>query len=120
MTRQQRIQRLLDKADMSRAALARYLGVYPNTIQNWFKNQASPSEKQIVQMAILFNVEPEFIWSGREPLTTKYSEVAVKYARLNKRDQNLVDQIMEGLSDDNDDQGAEIDSMPNKNGNGKK
>ena len=78
------------------------------------------SEKQIVQMAMLFNVEPEFIWSGREPLTVKYSEVAVKYARLNKRDQNLVDQIMEGLQDDDDDQGAEIDPMPNKNGNGKK
>jgi len=96
-TKAERIRGLLTLHNMSVNKLAKELDVYPNSIHQWLKGTAGPSDKHIRAMAEIFNVEPEYIWGGRNPITDDVDEVAQKYANLSERDKGVVDSVIASL-----------------------
>ena len=84
---------------MSVNKLAKMLDCYPNSIHQWLKSETQPNDSYIRKMAEIFAVEPEYIWSGRNPITDEADEHAKKYAELSERDQRVIDSVMDSLAD---------------------
>ena len=105
-TKGRRIRNCMRQKAITQQQLANALGVYPSAVAKWLADENQPSDEYIVAMAKIFGVEPEYIWSGRNPITDDVDEVAQKYAGLSERDKGVVDSVIASLR------------LEKKNGNG--
>ena len=97
-TKADRIRELLDKHDMSVNKLAKEIGVAPNAVHQWLKQDVRPSQENMQAMADVFGVEPTWLDWGTTVLTDEADEHAKKYANLSERDQKVIDSVMDSLS----------------------
>lgn len=107
-TKGKRIRNCMRQKAITQQQLANALGVYPSAVAKWLADENQPSDEYIVAMAKIFGVEPEYIWSGRNPITDDVDEVAQKYANLSERDKGVVDSVIASLKPE----------QKNGNGNG--
>jgi len=96
-TKADRIRELLAKNDMSVNKLAKAIGVAPNAVHQWLKQDVRPSQENMEAMAKVFGVEPTWLDWGTTVLTDDADEVAKKYANLSERDQKVIDSVMDSL-----------------------
>ena len=100
-TKSDRIRELLAKNDMSVNRLAKAIGVAPNAVHQWLKQDVRPSQENMEAMAKVFGVEPTWLDWGTTVLTDEAEEYAKKYAGLSKRDQKVIDNVMDSLAQEN-------------------
>jgi len=97
-TKADRIRELLAKNDMSVNKLAKAIGVAPNAVHQWLKQDVRPSQENMEAMAKVFGVEPTWLDWGTTVLTDDAEQVAKKYANLSERDQKVIDSVMDSLA----------------------
>ena len=95
MTRAGRIVALMKENDMTQAALAETLGVWPNSVQNWVKGKVRPSDEHVRGMAEIFSVTPQYIDWGSADLPESKGFSETKYQALSARDKRIVDAMLE-------------------------
>ena len=96
-TKADRIRELLTKSDMSVNKLAKEIGVAPNAVHQWLKQDVRPSQENMEAMAKVFGVEPTWLDWGTTVLTDEADKHAAKYANLSERDQRVIDSVIDSL-----------------------